>query len=230
MTLIKARRSIKPKDFSKEPITKQEIMTLLEAANWAPSHGKTESWRFTVVHGERALKELVDVTCGIFRSLGNKEKEEYVRKEFTTGKFKQIQCIIFIGMKRKSIPDKTMPEWYVSTRVYVWDVCIRACVYSVLHDYTRKVLTIPNDREEICSVASAVQNMQLAGTASGIHGYWSSWFDGALEHANTAKYLGLDFKAGDKCLGCLLLGKATPDRVAGYRGSKRPVETKVTFK
>jgi hypothetical protein len=45
LSLIKKRRSIKPKDFAPGEVTREELETLLEAANWAPSHGKTESWR-----------------------------------------------------------------------------------------------------------------------------------------------------------------------------------------
>ena len=35
-----------------DPVPKEPILTALEAANWAPSHGETEPWRFTVYTGE----------------------------------------------------------------------------------------------------------------------------------------------------------------------------------
>lgn len=34
---------------------------MLEAANWAPTHGKTEPWRFVVL-SEDALQEMIQIT------------------------------------------------------------------------------------------------------------------------------------------------------------------------
>lgn len=46
------RRSTKPADFNGKPIDDLKILQLLELANWAPSHGLTEPWRFIVYSGE----------------------------------------------------------------------------------------------------------------------------------------------------------------------------------
>ena len=50
--LIQHRRSFGLKDLRPDPIPREQIELLLEAANWAPTHGKTEPWRFTVYTGE----------------------------------------------------------------------------------------------------------------------------------------------------------------------------------
>jgi len=59
---IRQRRSIKPEHLVPEPVDRALIERLLEAANWAPSHGQTEPWRFTVFTGE-ARKDLVEAIC-----------------------------------------------------------------------------------------------------------------------------------------------------------------------
>ncbi len=46
------RRSTKLADFNGKPIDDLKILQLLELANWAPSHGLTEPWRFIVYSGE----------------------------------------------------------------------------------------------------------------------------------------------------------------------------------
>jgi len=46
--IIKNRRSIDPELYTGEAIEKIKIEALLEAANWAPTHGFTEPWRFIV--------------------------------------------------------------------------------------------------------------------------------------------------------------------------------------
>lgn len=50
--IIKARRSIFPKEFTGETIDKEIIEQLLENAQWAPSHNSTYAWRFRVYSGE----------------------------------------------------------------------------------------------------------------------------------------------------------------------------------
>ena len=37
---------------------------MLEAANWAPTHGKTEPWRFVVL-GRQAQEEMIDLTLKV---------------------------------------------------------------------------------------------------------------------------------------------------------------------
>jgi len=49
--LIKNRRSIFPKTYIEKPIPKDIIQQVLENANWAPNHRKTEPWRFKIFTG-----------------------------------------------------------------------------------------------------------------------------------------------------------------------------------
>lgn len=49
---IQNRRATPPRLFSKTEIDKEIIEQLLENANWAPNHKKTEPWRFVVYTGE----------------------------------------------------------------------------------------------------------------------------------------------------------------------------------
>lgn len=50
--LIAHRRTIGPPGMSDEPVPFEQIERLLRNAAWAPTHGMTEPWRFTVVVGE----------------------------------------------------------------------------------------------------------------------------------------------------------------------------------
>jgi nitroreductase len=58
---IVTRRSIKPEKLDARPVERALIERVLEAANWAPSHGLTEPWRFVVFQGE-ARRALVEAT------------------------------------------------------------------------------------------------------------------------------------------------------------------------
>ncbi len=51
--LIRSRRTLKPTEMdSRRPVERPLLETLLENATWAPSHGLTEPWRFTVFEQE----------------------------------------------------------------------------------------------------------------------------------------------------------------------------------
>lgn len=41
-------------DMNGQRVSEEEVQQLLEAANWAPTHGKTEPWRFAVLSGREA--------------------------------------------------------------------------------------------------------------------------------------------------------------------------------
>ena len=48
-SVIKNRRTIKPAMMNGHKIPNGEIAALLELADWAPTHGFTEPWRFVVM-------------------------------------------------------------------------------------------------------------------------------------------------------------------------------------
>lgn len=51
--LIQQRRSVFPEQFQQgAEIPDEDVERLLRAANWAPTHGRTEPWRFKVVGGD----------------------------------------------------------------------------------------------------------------------------------------------------------------------------------
>lgn len=104
--IIKKRRSVFPVQYNDEPISKETIEKLLEAANWAPTHKKTEPWRFKVLMG--AKKEAL----GKFMS----DKYQEVDPKPKQLKIKKLQdnpvrsgAVIAICMQRD--PNECIPEW-----------------------------------------------------------------------------------------------------------------------
>jgi nitroreductase len=57
---IRRRRSIKPDRMKPDPVEPALLERLFEAANWAPSHGLTEPWRFVVFRRGPARDALFD--------------------------------------------------------------------------------------------------------------------------------------------------------------------------
>lgn len=83
--LMKSRRNIKPIFFSEERIDDQIINQMLEVANWAPTHGHTEPWRF-VVFTDNALKAFGEFQAELY-------KEKTITSEFQQKKYDKLKAI-----------------------------------------------------------------------------------------------------------------------------------------
>jgi nitroreductase len=103
---IKARRAVFPAQYNSESISREEILTILEAANWAPTHRRTEPWRFKVFHGD-SKHNLGDFLAEKYKASIDKYSEFKYRK--ILDKAEQSGCIIAICMQRD--PLKSVPEW-----------------------------------------------------------------------------------------------------------------------
>merc|ERR1719221_1603579 len=76
LALLRQRRSIFPKDYNGKghAVTDDEVRLLLEAANWAPTHKRTEPWRFVVFKGQAAIKQVLGATVEGNRAATTEER------------------------------------------------------------------------------------------------------------------------------------------------------------
>jgi len=79
LDIIKNRRSVFPVQYNGKSIPKEAIETVLEAANWAPTHKKTEPWRFKVVRGE-ALTRLGNFMAEVYEENEERPKRMKIKK------------------------------------------------------------------------------------------------------------------------------------------------------
>ncbi|MEN1784618.1 MAG: nitroreductase [Bacteroidota bacterium] len=106
LKLIQERRSIFPPQFTDEPIAKKTLEQLLEAANWAPTHKRTEPWRFWVFTGA-AKARLGTFLSTKYQEIEAKPKQVKIRK--LQGNCQRAAAVIAIGMQRD--PEARLPEW-----------------------------------------------------------------------------------------------------------------------
>ncbi|WP_299190272.1 nitroreductase [uncultured Aquimarina sp.] len=106
--VIRERRAIFPSQYNNKPVSKEFIKSLLENANWAPTHRLTEPWRFKVVRGEAKGR------LGIF--LSDTYTDITPDDKFSPFKVKKIKdkcdasdTIIAICMQRDA--KERVPEW-----------------------------------------------------------------------------------------------------------------------
>lgn len=104
--IIKNRRAVFHSQYNDQPITKEEISTILEAANWAPTHKRTEPWRFKVFHGE-SQAELGKFMAETYKNTTEKFSENTFKKMMENPV--KAKCVIAICFQRD--PKESLPEW-----------------------------------------------------------------------------------------------------------------------
>ncbi|MEM6612146.1 MAG: nitroreductase [Cyanobacteria bacterium P01_C01_bin.72] len=105
--LIKTRRSTKPRLFNGNKIDDAIIWQILENANWAPTHGLTQPWRYRVF-SESGLMQLAEFQADLYRRLTDPEKfqpEKYDRMKSNILKSSHIIVICMERQKSEKIPE-----------------------------------------------------------------------------------------------------------------------------
>ena len=125
--IIRARRSIKPFDMDPtRTVDRGLLLTLLENANWAPTHGLTEPWRFAIFQGE-GRKELSETMQRIYR-------ETTPPTEFREDKMKKMSenpllasAVLVIWMERRGGDKIPQIEEIEATACAVQNLHLSAC-------------------------------------------------------------------------------------------------------
>lgn len=97
---IQSRRSIKPADFSSERVPDDVVDRMLEAAHWAPNHGRTEPWRFFVYTNEARI-ELGEKVADLYGKVTNPENFRPATADKLKGFAAASSHLIIIAMKRQ---------------------------------------------------------------------------------------------------------------------------------
>jgi nitroreductase len=128
--LMRHRRSVFPRQYSGEQIDKAIIEQILENANWAPTHGKTEPWRFFVFTGN-GIQKFAELQSKLYLELTspekfNKEKYEKMQKDPLSASH-----IIAIAMQRQKSEKIPEIEEVEAVACAVQNMYLTATAYSL---------------------------------------------------------------------------------------------------
>lgn len=107
-TVIRNRRSVYPKMYNDQPVTDEEIWHILENANWAPTHKKTEPWRFRVFRG-KALERLGKFLADDY--VRKTPTELYSERKHESMLEKPMKSSAVIGIYMQRDLQERLPEW-----------------------------------------------------------------------------------------------------------------------
>lgn len=122
--LIATRRSIYPESYDPtRKVPRVIVERMLEAANWAPTHSRTEPWRFVVFESEEARVALGQLQADIYKKMVPADR--FLQKKYNKAieSKKQSSYVIAICMQRQK--SEKLPE--------VEEVCAVACAVQNMH-------------------------------------------------------------------------------------------------
>jgi nitroreductase len=109
-TLIQRRRAVFPKFYVPgKPIERALIEQLLENANWAPTHKRTEPWRFQVFHSEESRKQLSAYLSDFYQK--NTPAEQFSEEKMVAAGANPLKAGAVIAIILHPDPAANLPEF-----------------------------------------------------------------------------------------------------------------------
>jgi nitroreductase len=123
---IEKRRSIKPEQMKPDPLDRALVERLLRAANWAPSHGHTEPWRFVVFTGD-ARRDLLEAVASTMTDPGqDRLSDDDPRRQKLVKKMLNAPVIIAIVVQPDPNPKIVPHEEIIATAIAVHNMHLAA--------------------------------------------------------------------------------------------------------
>jgi nitroreductase len=99
--LIRERRTIYPEQFSDRKVHKEQVETILTNAQWAPTHGNTQPWRFKVFM-EDGLATLSDFLAKTYLEQTPKEAQNDMKLAKLLTRPLKSSVVIAVCMERQA--------------------------------------------------------------------------------------------------------------------------------
>ena len=98
--LIRERRTIFPEQFSDRKVHREQIELIINNAQWAPTHGNTQPWRFKVFM-EEGREKLSDFLAKTYLEITPKENQKDKSLAKLIKRPTQASAVIAVSMKRQ---------------------------------------------------------------------------------------------------------------------------------
>lgn len=97
--VIRDRRTVYPEQFTERIVHRELIEQMLTNATWAPTHGKTQPWRFKVYTGEGRTK-LADILSELYKANTPEENYSESKLQRLLARVRGTSAIISVAMAR----------------------------------------------------------------------------------------------------------------------------------
>ena len=128
--IIRNRRSSKPALMNGKKIDDAAIRQLLELADWAPTHGHTEPWRF-IVFANDAVQRFCKDHAELYKKYTSEEKFETAKFEKLLHNGYHCSHIIAVYMKRGTNPKITAREEICAVAAAIQNILLGASTLDI---------------------------------------------------------------------------------------------------
>ena len=128
--VIKDRRTIFPEQFSGRKVHKEIVQNLLGSGLWAPNHGKTEPWRFTVFMGDET-RQLAKAQQAFYKA--NTAPDVFIQSKYDRYQKRAdaTSAIIGLGMKRQELEKIPEEEEVIAVGCAAQNIMLHATAYGI---------------------------------------------------------------------------------------------------
>ena len=164
--LIERRRNVKPSFFTGEVIPDSDVLAILNTANWAPTHGYTEPWRFVVFSGN-ALEDFANFQSKLYESLTPNERFE--KRKFTKLKETPLLASHIIAIAVSPVEKSKIPliEEIVATSCAVQNMLLTAAANNIAVHWTSGGMTYTEEMKSFlgCKTKDLILGFLYLGKA-----------------------------------------------------------------
>lgn len=100
--ILRGRRTVKPFMMSDAEVAEEDLRAILENANWAPTHGLTEPWRFKIYRGA-ARAELATALADLYERAVPEDKKKPGKADKLREMPLRAPVVTLVWMKRQEI-------------------------------------------------------------------------------------------------------------------------------
>ena len=128
--VIKNRRSVSWKKMNGQLIPDETIQQLLELADWAPTHGRTEPWLFFVYKGA-SLKQFGQDHAALYREHSSEEKYQEATYEKLLHNVAKVSHLVIAVMKRGDNPKIPQLEEIAAASAAIQNILLGAAASGI---------------------------------------------------------------------------------------------------
>jgi nitroreductase len=151
--LIRNRRTIYPEQYSARKVQKDQIDMMLNNAIWAPTHGNTQPWRFTVFHSEESREELADFMSQLYLTLTPKEEQKDSKLAKMLTRPKQSSVVIAVSMKRDETQKIREIEEVEAVACAIHNLALTATAYGLGYYWSTSKLIYTIEMKDFLGLA-----------------------------------------------------------------------------
>ena len=138
---IEKRRTVKPADMNGKIISDELINHLLQLADWAPTHGRTEPWRF-VVYGPDKVKQFALDHAGMYRDHTPQERFKQASFDNLQRAADGASHVVIAYMRRGSNPNIPEMEEIAATACAIQNLLLGATENNIASFWSSGGMTL----------------------------------------------------------------------------------------